>query len=84
MSETGTSTRKLTISLPAHLADFVEEESARLKISRSRLIARALAEIKDVEEAQLAAEGYRFYSQEAKEFAQASHTAVTEGWEDAG
>jgi len=74
----------LTISLPAHLADFVEEESARLNISRSRLIARALSEVKSVEEEQLAAEGYRFYSHEAKEFAQASRSAVTEAWEDAG
>ncbi|MBN1139393.1 MAG: hypothetical protein JXM73_22640 [Anaerolineae bacterium] len=82
MSETNT--RKLTISLPAHLADFVDRESARLHISRSRLIARAVAEIKDVEEEQLAAEGYRFYAQEASEFAEASHQAVAEAWRDAG
>ena len=80
MSEISTGTRKLTISLPAQLADFVEEESARLNISRSRLVARALSEIKDVKEEQLAAEGYRFYSQEASEFAEASHRAVAEAW----
>lgn len=82
MSEIGT--RKLTISLPAHLADFVDQEASRLSISRSRLIARAVAEIKEVEEEQLAAEGYRFYAQEASEFAEASHQAIAEAWVDAG
>lgn len=81
MSQAGAGTRKLTISLPAHLADFVECESARLNISRSRLVARALSQIKDTAEEQLAAEGYRFYSQEASEFAQASERAVAEAWE---
>ncbi len=80
MSQTGAGTRKLTISLPVHLADFVERESARLNISRSRLIAQALTEIKDSEEEQLAVEGYRFYSGESSEFAQASHRAVAEAW----
>jgi metal-responsive CopG/Arc/MetJ family transcriptional regulator len=84
MWQAGARSRKLTISLPAQLADFVEHESARLDISRSRLIAQALSEIEDTQEEQLAAEGYHFYSQEAIEFTQASQLAVTEAWNHDG
>jgi metal-responsive CopG/Arc/MetJ family transcriptional regulator len=76
--------RKITISLPASLIEFADREAARLNISRSRLIARALSEIKASEEERLAAEGYRFYAQEASEFAEASARAVTEALENAG
>ena len=75
--------RKVTVSLPVRLVDFADREAARLNISRSRLIARALSEIKVVEEEQLAAEGYRFYAQEASEFAGASASAVAEALEHA-
>ena len=73
--------RKITISLPVGLVEFADREAARLNISRSRLIARALSEIKAAEEEQLAAEGYRFYAQEASEFAEASARAVAESFE---
>jgi len=75
--------RKVTVSLPVSLVDFADREAARLKISRSRLIARALSEIKAVEREQLAAEGYRFYAREASEFAGASASAVAEALEHA-
>ena len=75
--------RKVTVSLPVSLVDFADREAARLNISRSRLIARALSDIKAVEEEQLAAEGYRFYAQEASEFAGASASAVAEALEHA-
>ena len=70
--------RKITISLPSTLVEFADREAARLSISRSRVIARALSEIKAEEEERLAAEGYQFYAQEASEFAAASATAVVE------
>ena len=75
--------RKVTVSLPASLVDVADREAARLNISRRRLIARALSEIKAVEEEQLAAEGYRFYAQEASEFAGASASTVAEALEHA-
>lgn len=75
--------RKVTVSLPVSLSDFADREAARLNISRSRLIARASSGIKAAEEERLAAEGYRFYAQEADEFADASASAVAEALEHA-
>ena len=65
MSVQATPVRKITISLPDNLVEFADREAARLSISRSRLIAQALSEIKAKEEERHAAEGYRFYAQEA-------------------
>ena len=76
--------RKITISLPGSLVEFADRKAARLNISRSRLIASALADIQALEEQQLAAEGYRFYAQEASEFAAASARAVAEALDNAG
>ena len=73
-----TPVRKITISLPDNLVEFADREAARLNISRSRVIAQALSEIQAEEEARLAAEGYRFYAQEASEFAEASAAAIAE------
>lgn len=84
MSETTYSVRKLTVSLPAGLADFLDREASRLKVSRSKLVADALREIQVAEEERLAAEGYRFYAREASDFAQASISAVAEVLEHAG
>ena len=63
--------RKITISLPCHLVDFVDRQAARLHVSHSHVIAQALSEVKAGEE-WLAAEGYQFYAREASEFAAAS------------
>lgn len=71
MSPETMSVRKITVSLPSSLVDFADREAARLNISRSSLIARALAERKAEWEKRLAAEGYRFYAQEAIEFSEA-------------
>jgi hypothetical protein len=49
-----------------------------MKISRSRVIAEALAAQIEHEETMVAAEGYRFYAQEASEFAAASLQVVSE------
>jgi len=84
MSVETTSVRKITISLPDNLVEFADREAARLNISRSRLIAQALSEIKAEEEERLAAEGYRFYAHEASEFAEASATALAEALDHDG
>jgi metal-responsive CopG/Arc/MetJ family transcriptional regulator len=78
MPAKGKSVRKITISLPDNLVEFADREAARLSISRSRVIAQALSEIRAEEEERLAAEGYRFYAQEASEFAEASAAALAE------
>ena len=80
MSEENASIRKVTVSLPGSLVDFADQEAARLELSRSALIAHVLAERKAAYEANLAAEGYRFYAQEASEFTEESAGAVAEGW----
>jgi metal-responsive CopG/Arc/MetJ family transcriptional regulator len=71
-------TRKITVSLPQELVEFADTVATRMRISRSRVIAEALAAKREHEEAKLAAEGYRFYAQEASEFAAASLQAVSE------
>jgi hypothetical protein len=44
------------------------------------VISLALAAVKTSEAEQLAASGYRFYAEEASEFAAASRRAVAEAW----
>ena len=78
------SVRKITISLPDSLVEFADREAARLSISRSRVIAEALSDIKAEEEERLAAEGYRFYAQEAAAFAEASAAALAEALDHDG
>ena len=84
MCATNPPIRKVTISLPADLVDFADQEAARLNSSRSGVIAQALQEIQAAEEELLAAEGYRFYSRVSSEFAEDSGGAVAEAWEHAG
>jgi hypothetical protein len=55
-----------------------------LNINRSRTIAQALAQIKPDWAERLAAEGCRFYAQEAVEFAAASASAVAEALNHSG
>jgi len=70
--------RKITVSVPAELLDFVERKAQLQRRSRSEVIGNCLAAAKEAEEKQLAAEGYRFYAEEARGFAEASATAVAE------
>jgi metal-responsive CopG/Arc/MetJ family transcriptional regulator len=84
MTSETTPVRKVTISLPADLVEFADHRAARLNISRSRLIARVLSELRATEAERLAVEGYRFYAQEATEFAQATAGAVAEALDHAG
>ncbi|MFQ5594797.1 MAG: hypothetical protein ACE5HA_11685 [Anaerolineae bacterium] len=78
-----TSIRKITISLPVKLVEFADRQAAQLNISRSRFIARTLSQIQAMEEESLAVEGYRFYAQEAADFAAASARSVAEALENA-
>ena len=70
--------RKITVSLPQELVEFADAVAATMRSSRSSVIAEALAAQKDREETRLATEGYRFYAQEASEFAAVSLQAVSE------
>lgn len=70
--------RKVTVSLPRELIEFADTAAAAMGISRSKVIAEALMAQREREEARLAAEGYRFYAQEASEFAAATISAVSE------
>ncbi len=70
--------RKITVSLPQELVEFADTVAAAMEISRSEVIADAVAAQREREQARLAAEGYRFYAQEASEFAASSLQAVSE------
>ncbi|GAB4444121.1 MAG: hypothetical protein Fur0044_40520 [Anaerolineae bacterium] len=72
--------QKVTVSLPNDLIEFADRRATEQGISRSKLIANLLAEVKMSEEDTLAAEGYQFYAQEAREFAEASQQITAEIW----
>ncbi len=78
MSERVGTMRKITVSLPKDLIDFADTLAMTKKTNRSEVIADALTAKKEREETELAAEGYRFYAQEAEDFAAASLSAVSE------
>ena len=71
-------TQKVTITVPADLLAYAGAEAERLGISRSQVIARALAAQRKRQRDELAAEGYRLYNDEACEFAEATATAFAE------
>lgn len=71
-------TRKVTISLPAHLLEFADRFAAQRRTNRSQVISQALAAAQAEEEHRLAVEGYRFYAGESVDFAQASAQAVSQ------
>jgi metal-responsive CopG/Arc/MetJ family transcriptional regulator len=77
----GVTLRKVTISLPGDLVEFADRTARRSKTSRSRVISRYLAEARARDEARLAAEGYRFYAGEAREFSEVSAGTVAETME---
>src|SRR5688500_13367329 len=76
--------RKITISLPEELVEFADDHAKALNTSRSQVIGMALSAVKARADERLAADGYRFYTQEANEFADATSAAVAEAWTDAG
>ncbi len=70
--------QKVTITVPAELLAYAAEVAERLGISRSEVIARALAAQRKRERDELAAEGYRFYSAESSEFAEVAASPFAE------
>ncbi|MFQ5616768.1 MAG: CopG family ribbon-helix-helix protein [Anaerolineales bacterium] len=72
--------QKVTVSLPKDLLAFADMKAVERGVSRSKLIADLLADLKMSQEDALAAEGYQFYAQESEEFAAASQQAVLETW----
>jgi len=77
MEDQTVSIHKVTVSLPGDLVAFADQRAAQMQSSRSQVISQALAYVRSIEEDQLAAEGYQFYSQESEEFAAASPQATT-------
>jgi metal-responsive CopG/Arc/MetJ family transcriptional regulator len=78
MDESRWSVSKITVSLPQELVMYIDASATERQISRSRVIAEILAEKKAADEDQLAAEGYRFYAEEASDFAADSLPAIAE------
>lgn len=70
--------RKITVSLPEELVEFADRVALQSELSRSQMISQVLADARRRAEKRLAEEGYRFYSGEAMEFAEASALAVAE------
>ncbi len=81
---TASDTTKVTISMPRELLAFADRMADALGLTRSGFIAATLEKARERQLAQLAAEGYRFYSAEADEFAAASESAVAEALDDVG
>jgi hypothetical protein len=77
-----TDTRKVTISMPEELIVFADGMADALGLTRSGFIAATLERARERERELLAAEGYRFFSSEAEEFAAASEAAVAEAMGD--
>jgi metal-responsive CopG/Arc/MetJ family transcriptional regulator len=78
------SVAKITVSLPREAVAYADRRARAERTSRSRVIADALAQARREEESVLAAEGYRFYADEAAAFAEGSQRAVAEAIGDAG
>lgn len=83
-SGTEETVRKITISLPEGLISFTDNKAGAKGMSRSGVIAEALLSLREREMAELAAEGYRFYAGEAKEFASSGLKAVSEVFSNDG
>lgn len=65
--------QKIAITFPA------DRRASRTR--RSQVVNEAPAEAQVQEQARLAAEGYRFYGRESREFAEANAKAVAEAWD---
>jgi hypothetical protein len=73
--------QRVSITMPAELIAFADNQAETLQTSRSQVISMALAAAKESHDEGLAAEGYRFYSAEAAAFAHAAAEATAEAWE---
>jgi len=75
-------TKKVTVSMSEELLAFADRMAESFGKTRSGFIASLLAEARERELERLAAEGYRYFSAEAREFAAASESAVAEALDD--
>lgn len=75
------SLQRVTVTVPKDLLAFADRQAQELNVSRSQIISMALARTKASEEERVAAEGYRFYAEEAASFAAAASQAVAEAWD---
>jgi metal-responsive CopG/Arc/MetJ family transcriptional regulator len=82
MSESRPPAQKVTVSLPADLLAYADAQARRLRTSRSQFLSRVLAQLRDSEQARLAAEGYSFYAADSRDFAESSLPAVAEALDD--
>ncbi len=73
-----TATKKVTISLSQDVLGFADAMATTLKTTRSKIISDSLREKHQREQDDLAREGYRFYAEEAEEFAEMSVQAMAE------
>jgi len=65
--------------MTGRMTRFVREQDWReMELGHGQVISTALTEAEEQEQTRLAAEGYRFYADEAREFAAASARAVAE------
>ncbi len=78
----GNTARKVTISLPEDLVLYADSLARERKSTRSAVISELLEKRRLRERDDLARRGYRFYAEEAEEFAAASQAAVAEAVDD--
>ena len=83
MTSKASGSQKITISLPRELVVYADAKARDARTSRSKIIGQALEMKKALEEEQLAAEGYQFYSEESRVFAASSARAAAEAWASA-
>jgi metal-responsive CopG/Arc/MetJ family transcriptional regulator len=69
---------KVTLSLPRDLVGFADRMARAQGTNRSRVVAEILSDAAARTRDALAAEGYRFYAEESRDFAEASQPAVSE------
>lgn len=73
---------KISISLPADLAAYADEQARRAGTSHSQVISECLAAAQREAQEALAAEGCRFFAAKAAPFAEASAGPAAEAWDD--
>ncbi len=70
--------RKITISAREDLIAFVDQRAVQEQTNRSRVISQIIETFRNAELERIAAEGYRYYAEEAEDFAAASAEAVSD------
>jgi len=74
------STQRITITVPAHIAERLRKEAKRRRRPVSRLVAEALEQQEQERIRQLMIEGYKAMSEENLRLAEEAWPAVIESW----